>query len=137
MRGITLIFGICAAASLVPVHAQDDAKHGIEGTAVSNPHIDIARVKPLDLTALAFRLGEGQVDLTRASDLSGPIGIGGAWQTPPYVALHSVHQMDRQKAMTVPGIGPISATASAALAPPAETFAKGRDFAAWLGLTPL
>ena len=63
------------------------ATHGIEGTAVSNPHIDIARVKPIDLTAPAFRLGEGQVDLTRASDLSGPIGIGGAWQTPPYVAL--------------------------------------------------
>ena len=39
--------------------------------------------------------------------------------------------------MTVPGIGPISATAIAALAPPAETFAEGRDFAAWLGLTPL
>ncbi|WP_245508806.1 transposase [Bradyrhizobium zhanjiangense] len=39
--------------------------------------------------------------------------------------------------MTVPGIGPISATAIAALAPPAETFAKGRDFAAWLGPTPL
>ena len=39
--------------------------------------------------------------------------------------------------MTVPGVGPISATAIAALAPPAETFAKGRDFAAWLGLTPL
>ena len=39
--------------------------------------------------------------------------------------------------MTIPGIGPISATAIAALAPPAETFAKGRDFAAWLGLTPL
>ena len=85
MRGITLIFGICAAASLVPVHAQDDAKHGIEGTAVSNPHIDIARVKPIDLTAPAFRLGD-QVDLARASDLSGPIGIGRAWQTPPYVA---------------------------------------------------
>jgi transposase len=39
--------------------------------------------------------------------------------------------------MTVPGIGPISATAIAALAPPAQSFAKGRDFAAWLGLTPL
>jgi transposase len=42
-----------------------------------------------------------------------------------------------RRRMTVPGIGPISATAIAALAPPAETFAKGRDFAAWLGLTPL
>jgi hypothetical protein len=39
--------------------------------------------------------------------------------------------------MTVPGIGPITATAIAALAPPVETFTKGRDFAAWLGLTPL
>src|SRR5215472_17165588 len=42
-----------------------------------------------------------------------------------------------RRLMTVPGIGPISATAIAALAPPAETFAKGRDVAAWLGLTPL
>jgi transposase len=42
-----------------------------------------------------------------------------------------------RRLMTGPGIGPISATAIAALAPPAETFAKGRDFAAWLGLTRL
>jgi len=40
-----------------------------------------------------------------------------------------------RRLMTVPAIGPISATAIAALAPPAETFAKGRDFAAWLGVT--
>jgi transposase len=39
--------------------------------------------------------------------------------------------------MTIPGVGPITATAIAALAPPAETFRKGRDFAAWLGLTPV
>lgn len=39
--------------------------------------------------------------------------------------------------MTIPGIGPITATALAALAPPIETFRKGRDFAAWLGLTPV
>jgi transposase len=38
--------------------------------------------------------------------------------------------------MTIPGIGPIAATAIIALAPPLETFHKGRDFAAWLGLAP-
>ncbi len=38
---------------------------------------------------------------------------------------------------TIPGIGPITATAITALAPPPESFRKGRDFAAWLGLTPL
>ena len=41
-----------------------------------------------------------------------------------------------RRLMSIPGIGPITATTIAALAPPAETF-KGRDFAAWLGLTPL
>ena len=41
-----------------------------------------------------------------------------------------------RRLMTIPGIGPIAATAIAALAPPAETFKRGRDFAAWLGLTP-
>lgn len=41
-----------------------------------------------------------------------------------------------RRLMTIPGIGPIAATAIAALAPPAETFRRGRDFAAWLGLTP-
>ena len=41
-----------------------------------------------------------------------------------------------RRLMTIPGIGPITATAITALAPPSETFAKGRDFAAWVGLTP-
>jgi transposase len=38
---------------------------------------------------------------------------------------------------SIPGVGPITATALAALAPPADAFRKGRDFAAWAGLTPL
>lgn len=41
-----------------------------------------------------------------------------------------------RRLMTIPGVGPITATALLALGPPAESFAKGRDFAAWLGLTP-
>lgn len=41
-----------------------------------------------------------------------------------------------QRLMTMPGIGPLIATAIAVLAPPPETFRKARDFAAWLGLTP-
>lgn len=42
-----------------------------------------------------------------------------------------------RRLMTIPGIGPITATALAALAPSAATFRRGRDFAAWLGLTPM
>jgi transposase len=42
-----------------------------------------------------------------------------------------------RRLMTLPGVGPGMAVALAALAPPAETFRRGRDFAAWIGLTPL
>jgi transposase len=41
-----------------------------------------------------------------------------------------------RRLMTIPGIGAITATALTTFAPPCETFAKGRDFAAWVGLTP-
>lgn len=41
-----------------------------------------------------------------------------------------------RRLMTIPGVGPLIATALVALAPPPETFRRGRDFAAWLGLTP-
>jgi transposase len=38
--------------------------------------------------------------------------------------------------MTIPGIGPLNATALAAAVGRAETFGRGRDLAAWLGLVP-
>ncbi len=42
-----------------------------------------------------------------------------------------------RRLMTIPGIGPIAATAITALVPAPKGFRAGRDFAAWLGLTPL
>jgi len=55
---------------------------------------------------------------------------------------HEIAQRAREneaarRLMTIPGVGPVTAVALAALAPPAETFKRGRDFAAWVGLTPL
>ena len=41
-----------------------------------------------------------------------------------------------KRLMTIPGVGPVAATALVALAPAACTFRRGRDFAAWVGLTP-
>jgi transposase len=38
--------------------------------------------------------------------------------------------------LTIPGIGPLNATALAAASGKAETFGRGRDLAAWLGLVP-
>jgi transposase len=42
-----------------------------------------------------------------------------------------------RRLMTIPGVGPMGATAILALVPAPEGFRAGRDFAAWLGLTPL
>lgn len=41
-----------------------------------------------------------------------------------------------RRLQTMPGVGPITAMAILAFAPPLEEFRRGRDFAAWLGLTP-
>src|SRR3954470_18316318 len=42
-----------------------------------------------------------------------------------------------RRLMTIPGIGPIAATAITALVPARRASGPGRDFAVWLGLTPL
>lgn len=52
------------------------------------------------------------------------------------IARRAREDEDARRLMTIPGVGPITATALLALAPPIETFSRGRDFAAWLGLTP-
>ena len=41
-----------------------------------------------------------------------------------------------QQLQTIPGVGPMTAMAIEAFAPPMETFKSGRAFAAWLGLVP-
>ena len=43
---------------------------------------------------------------------------------------------EAMRLMTIPGIGPITAMAVLAFAPPMESFRHGRDFSAWLGLVP-
>jgi transposase len=53
------------------------------------------------------------------------------------ISRRSEEDEDARRLKTIPGIGPVTAAAISALAPPAQTFARGRDFAAWLGLTPL
>lgn len=41
-----------------------------------------------------------------------------------------------RRLMTIPGVGPITASAIVAAVPDASLFRSGRQFAAWLGLTP-
>jgi transposase len=53
------------------------------------------------------------------------------------VSQRATEDATARRLMTIPGVGPVTAVALAALAPPGETFKCGRDFAAWVGLTPL
>lgn len=46
------------------------------------------------------------------------------------------HTETAKRLQTMPGLGPITAIALEAFAPPMETFKCGRNFAAWLGLVP-
>ncbi|PIL20966.1 hypothetical protein P775_06785 [Puniceibacterium antarcticum] len=46
------------------------------------------------------------------------------------IALRAKENELARRLMTVPGIGPLIATAIETLAPPPETFRKARDFAA-------
>jgi transposase len=48
---------------------------------------------------------------------------------------HRADELSRRIA-TIPGVGPVGATMLSMRAPPADTFRSGRQFAAWLGLTP-
>ena len=48
---------------------------------------------------------------------------------------HREDEVSRRIA-TIPGVGPIGSSMLSMKAPPPETFRSGRDFAAWLGLTP-
>ena len=53
------------------------------------------------------------------------------------IAARAKRDVIARRLMTIPGVGPVIATALEALAPPAQTFRSGRDFAAWVGLTPI
>ena len=67
------------------------ASHGREQESVTNattstaPQIRIVHVKPVELP-VNFRLSDDPIDLMKDFSLSSAQAIGGAWQTPPYIA---------------------------------------------------
>ena len=53
------------------------------------------------------------------------------------IKTHCTQSASARLLQTMPGIGPIGAMIIEAFAPDMQGFAKGRDFAAWLGLVPM
>lgn len=89
--------------------------------ALEEQGCDLPEAAQAALRALAVQLSELQ---DRIDDLEQRI-----------LAWHRASETSRRLA-TIPGIGPITATAIAATVPNAAQFRSGRQFAAWLGLTP-
>ena len=52
------------------------------------------------------------------------------------IEMISKHEVNCQRLMSVPGIGPIISTAMVAAIGTGEAFGRGRDFGAWIGLVP-
>ncbi len=52
------------------------------------------------------------------------------------IAVRARQDRDARRLMSIPGVGPITALALLALAPPLSEFRRGRDLSAWLGLVP-
>jgi len=52
------------------------------------------------------------------------------------VRIEATRDDTARRLQTMPGIGPVTAMAVTAFAPPMEVFRRGRDFAAWVGLVP-
>jgi transposase len=103
----------------------------------------IAPRGPAHIAALAARLGEpgeklpveARVMLEVLADTIAALD-GRIAQLDGEISRRAKEDDVAKRLMTIPGVGPITATAMAALAPPPDLFRRGRDFAAWLGLTP-
>ena len=115
LRGLLAEFGIVFAQGVG--HAIRFAKRAIQGQALDLPPVALDTIIDLSEQLLALHrrvLWYGR-KLTQAS------------KPDPRIALLE----------TIPGIGPITASAIVATIGSAEQFRCGRDFAAWLGLTPI
>lgn len=113
LRGHLAEFGIVAAQGPARVEALANA---IEDETTSLPEMarELARLFVSQIAQLGERITVLEREIRRRAPKD------------PKIA----------RLMTIPGVGAICATAVHAFAPSMSTFGSGRDFAAWVGLTP-
>ncbi|MCE8438437.1 IS110 family transposase [Rhodovulum sulfidophilum] len=114
LRSLAAEFGIAIARGVA--RAIDFAKGIIEGKQSGLPELaqDVLRVLSRQLVDLHNRLGWYEITMRIQARLS----------------------RQAQLLQTIPGVGPVTASAVAAMIGSGRQFRSGRKFAAWLGLTP-
>jgi hypothetical protein len=86
-RGFINLFGCLAAVWPLAAHADAPGTRRANQTVTATlPHIEMARVKPVDQPSPTARLNDGSIDLLKDFSLSSSQGIGEAWEIPQYVA---------------------------------------------------
>lgn len=73
----------------------------------------------------------GAIYISQIGEMTGQIG-----RLEKQVRIEATKDDNARRIQTMPGVGPITAMAVSAFAPPMELFRRGRDFAAWVGLVP-
>lgn len=114
LRGLAAEFGIAIARGVT--RAMDFAKGMIKGEQPALPELalDVLRVLSRQLIELHNRLRWYEVTMR----------------------LEARRSRQAQLLQTIPGVGPVTASAVAATIGSGHQFRSGREFAAWLGLTP-
>ena len=103
----------------------------------------VAPQGPAHVRALAAALADPKADLPDAVRALGAVLLeqiaafdGKIAELDKEVVAQARQDAAARRLMTIPGIGPVTAMAIQALAPPLAGFRRGRDFSAWLGLVP-
>ena len=103
----------------------------------------VAPQGPAHVGKLAAALADGAADLPDAVRALGGVlleQIAGLdakiAELNKEVVAQARQDADARRLMTIPGVGPVTALALLAFAPPLSEFRRGRDFSAWLGLVP-
>ncbi len=108
------------------------AEHGVvapQGTAHVKRLADVIGDETAALPATVREIG--RLYLEQIDALSGRIDALGK-----KLRAEAGQAEPTRRLQTMPGVGPITAVAIESFAPPMETFRRGRDFAAWVGLVP-
>ena len=113
LRGHLAEFGLIAPQGPAQVRRLESALED-PGSALPGLVLDLGRLLLVQIAGLDAKINELEKD----------------------IRVRARQDEEAKRLMTIPGIGPITAMAIQAFAPPMESFRRGRDFAAWLGLVP-
>ena len=113
LRGHLAEFGLIAPQGPAQVRRLESALED-PGSALPELVLDLGRLLLVQIAGLDAKINELEKD----------------------IRVRARQDEEAKRLMTIPGIGPITAMAIQAFAPPMESFRRGWDFAAWLGLVP-